>query len=61
MDKREQMVFAMGLDDPVTTQLQVSVVDPDPFDTDPDSAFHFETDLDPAFQFDTDPNPDPTV
>jgi hypothetical protein len=29
----------------------------DPFDTDPDTAFHFDTD--PAFQFDIDP--DPTV
>jgi hypothetical protein len=38
-----------------------SVADPDPFDTDPDPAFHFDTDPDPdtAFQFDTDP--DPTV
>jgi hypothetical protein len=34
-------------------------VDPDPFDTDPDTAFHFSTDTDLAFQFDTDP--DPTV
>ncbi len=32
----------------------LSVVDPDPFDTDPDPAFHFDTDPDPAFQFDTD-------
>ncbi len=30
-----------------------SVADPDPFDTDPDPAFHF--DPDPAFQSDTDP------
>ncbi len=35
----------------------VSVVDPDPFDTDPDNAFHFDTNLEPAFQLD----PDPTV
>jgi hypothetical protein len=39
--------------------LGVSVADPDPFDTDPDPAFHFDTDPDPAFSFDTDP--DPTV
>jgi hypothetical protein len=32
-----------------------SVANPDPFDTDPDPAFHFDKDLDPAFQFDTDP------
>jgi hypothetical protein len=25
-----------------------SVADPDPFDTDPDPAFHFDTDTDPA-------------
>ena len=31
-----------------------SVTDPDPFDKDPDPAFHFDTDPDPAFQFDTD-------
>jgi hypothetical protein len=36
-----------------------SDADPDPFDTDPDPAFHFDTDPDPAFQFDTDL--DPTV
>jgi hypothetical protein len=36
-----------------------SVADPDPFDTDPDPAFHFDTDPDPAFQPETDP--DPTV
>jgi hypothetical protein len=38
-----------------------SVADKDPFDADPDPAFHFDMDLDPdyAFQFDT--NPDPTV
>ncbi len=45
------------------------VADLDPFDTDPDPAFHFDTDLDPdpVFQFDTNPdsvfqfdtNPDP--
>ncbi len=29
-------------------------MEPDPFDTDPDPAFHFGTDPDPAFQFDTD-------
>jgi hypothetical protein len=34
-----------------------SVADPDPFDTDPDPAFHLETDPDPDFQFDTDPGP----
>jgi hypothetical protein len=33
----------------------INVADPDPFDTDPDPAFHFDTD--PAFQFDTDPDP----
>jgi hypothetical protein len=37
-------------------------VDPDPFDMDPDPAFHFDTDPNPAFQFDgsdfdTDPDP----
>jgi hypothetical protein len=32
-----------------------SVADPDPFDADPDPAFHF--DPDPDFQFDTDPDP----
>ncbi len=34
-----------------------SVADPDPFDTDPDPAFHFDTDPDPnpAFQSGTDP------
>ncbi len=37
----------------------ISVADPDPFDTDPNPAFHFDTDPDPAIQFDTDP--DPTV
>ncbi len=37
-----------------------SVADPDPFDTDPDPAFHFDTDTDHAFQFDMDPE-DPTV
>jgi hypothetical protein len=43
--------------------MYTSVADPDPFDTDPDPAFHFDTDLDPAFQliliqlFDTDPDP----
>ncbi len=37
----------------------ISVVDLDPFYTDPDPAFHFDTDTDPTFQFDTDP--DPTV
>ncbi len=39
----------------------ISVADPDPFDTDPDPAFHFGTDPDPdpAFHFDMDP--DPTV
>ncbi len=31
-----------------------SIGDPDPFDTDPNPAFHFETGLDPAFQFDPD-------
>jgi hypothetical protein len=35
----------------------ISVADPDPFDTDPDPAFHFDTGPDPAFQFDTDPDP----
>jgi hypothetical protein len=34
-----------------------SVTDPDPFDTDPDPAFHFDKDPDPAFQYDTDPDP----
>ncbi len=34
-----------------------NVADPDPFDTDPDPAFHFDTDPDPdAFQFVTDPD-----
>jgi hypothetical protein len=33
------------------------IMDPDPFDTDPDPAFHFDTDPDPAFQFDTDLDP----
>jgi hypothetical protein len=33
------------------------VADPDPFDTDPDPAFHFDMDTDPAYQFDTDPDP----
>ncbi len=32
-----------------------SVADPDPFDTDPDPAFHFDPNPDPAFQFDMDP------
>jgi hypothetical protein len=27
---------------------QTSVADPDPFDTDPEPAFHFDTDPDPA-------------
>jgi hypothetical protein len=37
-----------------------SVADSDPFDTDPDPAFHFDTfpGPDTAFQFDTDPGPD---
>ncbi len=34
-----------------------SIVDPDPFYTDPDPAFHFDTDLDPVFQPDRDPDP----
>ncbi len=34
-----------------------SVADPDPFDPDPDPAFHFDTNPDPVFQFDTDPDP----
>jgi hypothetical protein len=34
-----------------------SVADSDPFDTDPDPAFHFNTDPDLAFQSDTDPDP----
>jgi hypothetical protein len=45
---------------PVTksvTAAATSVADPDPFDTNPDPAFHFDTDQDPAFQFDMDPNP----
>jgi hypothetical protein len=33
-----------------------SVVDPDPFDMDPDPAFHFDTDPHPAFQFGMDPD-----
>jgi hypothetical protein len=33
-----------------------SVADLDPFDTDPDPAFHFDTDPDPALQFDPDPD-----
>jgi hypothetical protein len=37
-----------------------SVADPDPFDTDPEPAFHFDTDTDYAFQFDMDPE-GPTV
>ncbi len=41
----------------VTWEVIYSVADPDPFDTDPDPAFHFDTDLDPAFHFDTDPDP----
>ncbi len=41
------------------TDLPASVADPDPFDTDPDPAFHFDTDPDPAFQSNT--GPDPTV
>ncbi len=36
-----------------------SVADQDPFDKDPDPAFHFNMDPDPAFQYETDP--DPTV
>ncbi len=36
-------------------------MDPDPFDTDLDPAFHFDMDWDPAFQFDTNQDPDPTV
>ncbi len=35
--------------------METSIADPDPFDTDPDRAFHFDTDPDPAFQFDADP------
>jgi hypothetical protein len=35
--------------------IPTSVADPDPFDMDPDPAFHFDTDPDPAFQCDTDP------
>ncbi len=30
-------------------------MNPDPFDTDPDPAFHFNTDPDPAAQCDMDP------
>jgi hypothetical protein len=39
----------------------ISVEDPDPFDTDPDPAFHFDMNPDPnpTFQFDTDKHPDP--
>jgi hypothetical protein len=29
--------------------VDISVADPDPFDTDTDPAFHFDTDPDPAF------------
>jgi hypothetical protein len=38
--------------------MEISVADPDPFDTDPDSnpASHFGTDPDPAVQFGTDPD-----
>ncbi len=35
--------------------METSIADPDPFDTDPDPAFHFDTDPDPALQFDADP------
>jgi hypothetical protein len=35
----------------------ISVVYPDPFDTDPDTASHFDTDPDPALYFNTDPDP----
>jgi hypothetical protein len=38
-------------------RVEASIADPDPFDTDPDPAFHFDTGPDPAFQFDTDPDP----
>ncbi len=34
-----------------------NVADPDPFDADPDPAFHFDTDPDPAFKSDTDLDP----
>jgi hypothetical protein len=41
--------------------LQSSVADPDPFDPDPDPAFHFDTDPDPDPVFLFDMDPDPTV
>jgi hypothetical protein len=41
----------------IVLNIQTSVADPDPFNTDPDLVFHFDRDPDPAFQFD----PDPTV
>jgi hypothetical protein len=43
----------------MSNTVQTCVPDPDPFDMDPDSAFHFDSDPDPAFQLDMDP--DPTV
>jgi hypothetical protein len=35
--------------------MYTSVANPDPFDMDPDPAFHFDADPDPAFQSDLDP------
>ncbi len=34
-----------------------SIADLDPFDPDPEPAFHFDMDPDPDFTFDTDPDP----
>ncbi len=59
MLKVSQQTFDVDAGDPYIrrkTPPIISVADPDPFDTDPDSAFHFNTDPDPAFQSDTDPD-----
>ncbi len=53
--------YCLGTEQQESQLLKTSVADPDPFDTDPDPAFHFDTDpdTDPAFHFDTDPDTDP--
>ncbi len=48
---RIQIVYELGR---VLDLGPTSVADLDPFDTDPDPAFHFDMYPDPAFQFDTD-------
>jgi hypothetical protein len=50
---RIQIVYELGR---VLDLGPSSVADLDPFDTDPDPAFHFDMYPYPSFQFDTDPD-----